>query len=61
MEGDAERLEAFKVLVEKYSGDQPEEAKHKEVVQCTQAYVIAIDIEHITGKEAVEYVKAKNK
>lgn len=61
VEGDAERLEAFKVLVEKYSGDQPEEAKHKEVVQCKQAYVIAIDIEHITGKEAVEYVKAKNK
>ena len=57
-EGD-ERLEAFKALVEKYSGDQPAEAKHKEITECTQAYVIAIDIEHITGKEAIEYVKAK--
>lgn len=54
-----ERLEAFKALVEKYSGDLPEEAKHKEVAGCTQAYVIAIDIDHITGKEAIEYVKAK--
>lgn len=54
-----ERLEAFQALVEKYSGDQPEEAKHKEIAGCTQAYVIAIDIEHITGKEAIEYAKAK--
>jgi hypothetical protein len=23
-------------------------------VLCTQAYIIAIDIEHITGKEAIE-------
>lgn len=58
VEGD-ERLEAFKALVEKYSGDQPEEAKRKEITGCTQAYVIAIDVEHITGKEAIEYVKAK--
>lgn len=57
-EGD-EHLEAFKALVEKYSGDQPEEAKHKEIAGCAQAYIIAIDVEHITGKEAIEYVKAK--
>jgi nitroimidazol reductase NimA-like FMN-containing flavoprotein (pyridoxamine 5'-phosphate oxidase superfamily) len=60
VEGD-ERLEAFKALVEKYSGDQPEEAKHKEISGCTQAYIIAIDIEHITGKEAIEYINAKKK
>ena len=58
VEGD-ERLEAFKALVEKYSGDQPEEVKHKEITGCTQAYVMAIDVEHITGKEAIEYVKVK--
>lgn len=58
VEGD-EWLEAFAALVEKYSGDQPEEAKHKEVTGCTQAYIIAIDVEHITGKEAIEYVNAK--
>lgn len=57
-EGD-ERTEAFRALVEKYSGDQPEEAKNREITGCTQAFVIAIDVEHITGKEAIEYVKAK--
>jgi len=58
VEGD-ERLKAFEALVEKYSGDQPEEAKHKEIAGCTQAYIIAIDVEHMTGKEAIEYVNAK--
>lgn len=55
MEGD-EWLEAFTAMVEKYSADQPEEAKHKKITGCTQAYIIAIDVEHITGKEAIEYV-----
>lgn len=59
-EGD-ERINAFKALVEKYSGNQPEEAKHKEVIGCTQSYIIAIDVEHITGKESIEYVKEKRK
>ncbi len=58
VEGD-EWLEAFKALVEKYSADQPEEAKHKEITGCTQSYIIAIDVDHITGKEAMEYVRAK--
>lgn len=58
VEGD-ERLQAFEALVEKYSGDQPEEAKHEEITGCKEAYIIEIDIEHITGKEAIEYVKAK--
>ena len=58
VEGD-ERLEAFKALVEKYSGNQPEEAKSKEIIGCSQAYIIAIDVEHITGKEAIEYVNVK--
>ena len=58
VEGD-ERVEAFAALVEKYSGDQPAEAKHKEISGCTQANIIAIDVEHITGKEAIEYVNAK--
>lgn len=57
-EGD-EYLDAFKALVEKYSGDQPAEAKQKEIDGCNRAYIIAIDIEHITGKESIEYVRAK--
>jgi nitroimidazol reductase NimA-like FMN-containing flavoprotein (pyridoxamine 5'-phosphate oxidase superfamily) len=58
VEGD-ERLEAFRALVKKYSGDQPEDARNKEIAGCTHAYVIAIDVEHITGKEAKEYARAK--
>lgn len=58
VEGD-EWLEAMKALVEKYSADQPEEAKHKEITGCSKAYIIAIDVEHITGKEAIEYVNVK--
>lgn len=54
-----EWIEGFKALVEKYSGDQPEEAKLKEIMGCKQSLIIAIDVEHITGKEAIEYIRAK--
>jgi hypothetical protein len=56
-----EWTQAFAALVEKYSGDQPAEAKKKEISSCTQSLIIAIDIDHLTGKEAIEFVKAKNK
>ena len=55
-----DRLNAFAALVEKYSGNQPKEAKQKEISGCTQSLIIAIDVEHITGKEAIEYVKAES-
>lgn len=58
VEGD-ERLEAFEAMVEKYSGDQPEDERHREIARCTQAYIVAIDVEHITGKESIEFIKAK--
>lgn len=54
-----ERLEAFKALVEKYSGDQPNENKQNEIQGCQHAAIVAIDIEHMTGKEAIEFVRAK--
>lgn len=56
-----EWLAAIRAFVEKYSADQPEEAKHKEISGCTQAYMIAVDVEHITGKEAIEYINTKRK
>lgn len=56
-----EWLEGFKALVEKYSGDMPEDAKHKEITGCTNSLIIAIDVDHITGKEAIEFVNAKKK
>lgn len=58
VEGD-EWVEAFSALVEKYSGDQPDEAKQMEINKCTQSYIISVDVEHITGKEAKEFVNAK--
>ena len=56
-----EWLEAFTALVEKYSGDQPEEMKHKEIAGCEKSAVIGIDIVHMTGKEAIEYTRARSK
>lgn len=59
VEGD-ERISALQTLVEKYSGDQPLELKQKEISSCMQAILVAIDIEHMTGKEAIEYVRKKS-
>jgi uncharacterized protein len=57
-EGD-EWYKGFEVLVEKYSGDRPAEEKKKEIDECKRSQIIAIDIEHLTGKEAKELVNAK--
>jgi nitroimidazol reductase NimA-like FMN-containing flavoprotein (pyridoxamine 5'-phosphate oxidase superfamily) len=54
-----ERTAAFRALAEKYSGDQPEEIKSKEISDCTAALIVAIDIEHVTGKEATELLRKK--
>jgi len=59
-EGD-EHLEAFRALVEKYSKDQKREDKEKEISNCKNALIIAIDIHHMTGKEAIELVREKSK
>lgn len=45
VEGD-KRLEAF-------------EAKRRKISECTQVYIIAIDVKYIAGKEAIEYINAK--
>ena len=55
--GGEERLKAFRALVEKYCGDQPKAANERAVAGCTRAIIIAIDIEHLTGKESAEYVE----
>jgi len=51
-----EWVEAFEVLVEKYSGDRPEEEKAKEIKECGRSHIIAIDIDHMAGKQAKELV-----
>lgn len=54
-----ERIQAFRALAKKYSGEEPEEEREKEVQNCKAAVIIGIEIEHMTGKEAIEYVRAK--
>lgn len=56
-----EWFDAFKALAEKYASDLPEASQIKEIKSCTQSYIIAIDIDQIIGKEAIELVKEKNK
>jgi len=56
---DYEWFKAFEALVEKYSADQPDEEKIKEINECNRSHIIAIDIDHMTGKEAIEFVRAK--
>ena len=58
VEGD-EWFEGFNALVEKYSGDQPKESKDQKIRDCNQSHIIAIDVEHLTGKQAKEYVGEK--
>jgi hypothetical protein len=50
-----EWLTSFKALVEKYSGDQAEKEKEGAVMNCQHTAIIAIDIEHMTGKQSKEY------
>ncbi len=49
-----ERLKAFRALVEKHCPDQSREANSETVARCTRSTIIALDLEHVTGKEAVE-------
>ena len=52
-----EWVKAFYALVEKYCKDRPEAEKVREINECKASLIIAIDIEHLTGKEAIELVK----
>ncbi len=44
----------FVALVEKYCSDRPIEEQQQEIEGCKRSRIIAIDIEHLTGKEAKE-------
>lgn len=54
-----EWTEAFMLLVEKYAGGRPEEEKASQVANCGRSLIIAIDIEHLRGKEAIELVRMR--
>lgn len=55
-----EHLNAMWGLVEKYSGDVPQDIKEEEMKGYEKAAIIAFDIDSMTGKEAIELVR-KNK
>ncbi|QSX09213.1 pyridoxamine 5'-phosphate oxidase family protein [Alkalibacter rhizosphaerae] len=49
-----EWLDAFRALVEKYSGHRSVEEKEREIAGCGRSLIAAIDVDHLTGKEAKE-------
>lgn len=55
---DAERERALRALMDKYSADAPPEAKEREL-HSSDPIIVAIDIEHLSGKEAIELVRAR--
>jgi hypothetical protein len=55
-----EHKKGFRALVEKYSGDQPEESKQYEMDNCDGAFIMAIDIDYMTGKAASELLESKS-
>jgi nitroimidazol reductase NimA-like FMN-containing flavoprotein (pyridoxamine 5'-phosphate oxidase superfamily) len=55
-----ERQEAFRALVDKYAGDRPEEERSRTAAECERACIVAIDIDHVTGKEARELVEKRS-
>ena len=56
-----ERSSAFLALAAKYSGSLPESSRREEVARCRQALIIGIAIDHMTGKEAIEYARQQEK
>lgn len=51
-----ERKRATRGLIEKYCHEVAEEKKEEEMKDIGRMHVVCIEIEHITGKEAIEYV-----
>lgn len=52
-----ERRKAFDALANKYSKDVAEHLKNEEIRKAgAAALIVRIDIEHMSGKKAIEYV-----
>lgn len=61
IEDETEKLETARMLVNRYSPNQ-EEALQKELENgLSQMLMIRFDIEHLTGKEAIELVRRHQK
>lgn len=55
IEEETERIEAFRALAQKYSGNLPQTEREREVQNC-KATIVGVEIEHISGKQAIELV-----
>lgn len=57
IDDDAGKRHGLDLLLDKYSPDEPAESREKEISNLLNAlYVLVMDIEHLTGKEAKELV-----
>lgn len=56
---DNQRLEALRALADKYSPEVPAPQREEKVLSCTRALILALSVEHLTGKQAIELVKPK--
>lgn len=59
LEDEGEKRAAIELLAEKYSPEFEEGRKQEIDSQFEQVRMVEIDIEHLTGKEAIELVRAK--
>lgn len=53
-----EKLAALRLFCEKYSSDYPEETEAEIASGFSRMEMIAVEVEHLTGKEAIELTKA---
>ncbi len=61
LEEPAEKRAALAALAKRYSPDETEEALAKEIDgSFNQVVMVEISIDHLSGKEAIEFVKQKN-
>jgi len=60
LEDPAEKMHALRALAEKYSMDYPERTEDEIDHKFDKLHMVSIDVEHMTGKEAIELVKARN-
>ena len=62
LENEEEKLHAIRILAGKYSGDQGAEGIDREIGKSfANLCMLQFDIEHLTGKEAIELVRMKEK
>jgi len=60
LESPAEKRSVLMTLAEKYSGDQPQSRHDAEIAESfANVCIVAIEIDHLTGKQGLELMKQK--